>query len=294
MPNHYVRSQVSQAFPIVIVGGNSLITTYLMQRLQTANLTADIISRRTIPVLDGFTFTQMDLSQARNWIAPENAVVISLLPLWILAQLLPRFIGVRSIVALGSTSRFSKESSSDKKERSTAAHLELAEDILSDWCQRSNVQRILLRSTMIYDGINDNNIRRIAQFIQRFRFVPLAAPANGLRQPIHADDVAKAIINSLDNPALYNKSFNIAGGEVLTYRAMVERVFRILKRQPHLIMLPTNWLLHTFRLASKIGLVRETAFGGSIFQRMNQDLIFDVQEGLDLIDYQPRQFEPEF
>jgi nucleoside-diphosphate-sugar epimerase len=285
---------VPQPFPLVIVGGNSLVGAYLMRRLQVLGLVADVISRRAITVPEGFTFTEMDLSKARNWIAPENAIVVSLLPLWILAQFLPRFIGVKAIIALGSTSRFSKAGSPDTRERSTAAHLELAEDVLKDWSLRSNVHCTILRSTMIYDGVRDLNISRMAKFIRRWRFLPVAAPAIGLRQPIHADDVAKAIVKAMENPAVYDKALNIAGGEVLSYRAMVERVFQKLGITPRIVPLPTGWLQTSFRWASDIGLLNETTFGASIFQRMNQDLIFDIDEGLRLLDYQPRPFAPDF
>ena len=58
--------------------------------------------------------------------------------------------------------------------------------------------------------------------------------------------------------------------------------------------MPTGWLQRGFRFGSDIGLLNETSFGASIFKRMNEDLIFDVSEGLQLLDYQPRMFEPEF
>jgi nucleoside-diphosphate-sugar epimerase len=264
-----------------------------MRRLHTAGRVADVIARRAISVPDGFTVTHMDLTQARNWIAPENADIISLLPLWILVQFLPRFIGVKSIVAIGSTSRFSKNASADARERATAANLEKSENILQAWCVRSNVHGTLLRPTLIYDGTGDENIARMARFIRRFRFLPLAAPAKGLRQPIHADDVACATVNTLDNPAVYGKSMNIAGGETLTYRAMAERVFEAMGMKPRFLLLPTDWLQKGFRWASDIGVLHETSFGASIFERMNQDLVFDISESLQLLKYQPREFRPE-
>ena len=87
---------------------------------------------------------------------------------------------------------------------------------------------------MVYDGISDKNIVRIVRFIWRFRFFPLAAPAKGLRQPIHAADVAQAIICAFNNEATYGRVLNIAGGEVLTYRAMIERVFAAQGIKPRL------------------------------------------------------------
>jgi nucleoside-diphosphate-sugar epimerase len=284
---------VSQNSPIVIVGGTSLVAPYLMQRLCAMGRKADVIARRTVAVPDGFTVTNMDLTQARNWIAPQDADVISLLPLWILVRFLPRFIGVKSIVALGSTSRYSKSGSLDAKERIMAADLEKSENILQAWCIRSNVHGVLLRPTLIYDGVNDQNIARMARFIRRYRVLPLAAPAKGMRQPIHADDVACATINTLDNRAAYGKSLNIAGGEILTYRVMAERVFEALGMKPRFLLFPTDWLQRSFQWASNIGMMHETSFGATMFERMNQDLIFDVSEGLQLLHYEPRLFKPE-
>ncbi len=289
MPNQPAGCQVPQNYPFVIVGGNSLVAPWLMDRLRAAGLTGDVISRNNVEIPDGFKFIAMDLGRARNWIAPENATIISLLPLWILAQYLPRFIGVQSIIALGSTSLFSKADSADSIERATAAKLDSAEQAFQEWCVRSNVHGTLLRATMIYDCVRDVNITRMANFIRRFHFLPLASPAQGLRQPVHADDVAVAIMGAMNNPAAYDKVFNIAGGEVMTYRTMAERVFAAVDIKPRLLMLPESWLEKGFSWASRAGFVHETSFGGSIFRRMNQDLIFDVESGLRVLNYKPRQ-----
>jgi uncharacterized protein YbjT (DUF2867 family) len=280
--------------PIVIVGGNSLVAPWLCQRLAATGQTAHVISRSPAPVPDGFSFNAMDLSTSRNWIAPENATILSLLPLWTLTEFLPRFIGVRSITALGSTSLFSKADSGDEMERKISAQLDNAEKIFHSWCTRSNVRGALLRPTMIYDCKRDGNITRMANFIRRFRFLVLADPARGLRQPIHADDVADAMLRTIDNDAVAGKTLNIAGGEVLTYRAMAERVFNALHIKPRIIMLPEALLRTSFSVVSHLGLVKERSFGGSIFQRMNQNLVFDNEEGKRLLDYKARVFWPEF
>ena len=278
--------------PLVIVGGNSMVAGYLIERLDAAKLTAEIISRSPLAVPEGFSVTHMDLTSARNWIAPERATVISLLPLWVLTRFLPRFMGVETIIAVGSTSRFTKADSSDRIEQATAAKLAQAEAELQQWAQRTNTHFTMLRPTLVYDGIRDKNIARMKDFIRRYRGLPLAAPAKGLRQPIHADDVAKAIMGTIGNPQAVNRSFNIAGGEVLTYRSMAERVFASVSMKSRFLMLPTGWLQKLFRAGSRIGLLSETAFGSSLFQRMNEDLIFDVDEGLQVLNYQPRGFEP--
>ena len=37
--------------------------------------------------------------------------------------------------------------------------------------------------------------------------------------------------------------------------------------------------------------MQESYFSTSVFRRMNEDLIFDVAEGLQLLNYQPRDFQ---
>lgn len=281
-----------QDFPLVILGATNVVAPYLFERLASAGYVAEVISRKPAKVPDNFTLTQMDLTTARNWIAPEGAVVLSLLPLWLLTQFLPRFIGVKAIIAVGSTSLFSKAASPSEAERKLAADLENAEGLLREWCRRSLVQYTLLRPTLIYDGINDKNIARMAKFIRRFHGMVLAAPAKGLRQPIHADDVAKVMVASMNNHAVWGKALNIAGGEVLTYREMVERVFAAIGQKPQLLSLPTIVLTAALHAAQNMGLFRNKSFDGAIFHRMNEDLVFDVAEGLTLLDYQPRGFKP--
>jgi len=284
---------VTEKHPLLIIGAKNLVAPYLFKRLRERGQIAEVISRSAVPVPEGFTLTQMDLTHARNWIAPEGAVVVSLIPLWVLAQMLPRFIGVKAIVAVGSTSVFSKAASASERERQTAADLDRAEQAIRVWCARDNVCYTLLRPTMVYDGQSDRNIARMAHFIRRFRFLPLATPAKGLRQPIHADDVAGAILAVIDNFVACNKTLNIAGGEVLTYRAMAERVFAAMGKKPRFVMLPAAWLMRAFRVMEALGLLREKSFGSAIFQRMNEDLVFDDTEGMSILNYQPRDFRPE-
>lgn len=282
-----------QDFPLVIVGGNSMVGKHLMQRLHDKGYVADVISRRPMEVPDGFSFTLMDLTKARNWIAPEGAVVISLLPLWVLAHMLPRFMGIKRLIATGSTSRFNMAGNMSAKERSLAATLEAAENVIQEWTARCAVQWNILRTTLIYDGKTDKNITRMARFIRRWHCLPLAAPASGLRQPIHADDVAIALIACLEHPEITSHAFNIAGGEILSYRTLVERVFTAQGLAPRFIWLPTQALVTAFRLITRLGLFRASSFGAGIFTRMNQDLIFDVQEGREKLGLSPRRFELE-
>ena len=277
--------------PIVILGGTSLIASYLLPRLRDCGTPVLVAGRRAVKLPSGFEAAHLDAAHPPGFAVPEGATLISLLPLPVLIPMLPGLRGAGAIVALGSTSRFSKAQSSDPDDRVSAAALERAEGTLVDWCTSAGTHFTLLRPTLVYDLKNDRNLARMARFVTRFRVLPLARPATGLRQPIHADDVAKAILAAIDNEAASDRAFNIGGGERLPYRAMAARVFASLGRRPRFLMLPTGLLRGAFSAAHNAGILREASFGSSVFHRMNEDLVYDDASGLAVLGYDPRPFD---
>jgi len=275
----------------VLLGAGNLIARYLMPRLLAAGYDTVAVARRAVPVPSGVRLETVEFGGEASWVLPPGAAVVSVLPLAVLANLLPRLAGARCIVAVGSTSLFSKAGSDDLKEQATARKLHRAEAEVMARCAEDGTPATILRPTLVYDGIGDRNVARMIRVVRRYRVLPIARPSHGLRQPIHADDVAKAILGAIDNPDAAGRAFNIAGGEVLTYRAMAERVFRSQGLPPRFIVLPVSWLRRAFGLAARVGVVRETGFGSAVFERMNQDLVFDNAEGLAVLDYRPRRFE---
>jgi len=275
----------------VLLGAGNLIARYLMPRLLAAGYDTVAVARRAVPVPSEIRVETVEFGRDESWAAPAGAAVVSVLPLAVLASLLPRLAGARCIVAVGSTSLFSKAGSDDPKEQATARKLDRAEAVIMARCAEDGTPATILRPTLVYDGMDDRNVARMIRVVRRYRVLPIARPSHGLRQPIHADDVAKAILGAIDNPDAAGRAFNIAGGEVLTYRAMAERVFRSQGLPPRFIVLPVSWLRRAFGLAARAGVVRETGFGSAVFERMNQDLVFDNAEGLAVLDYRPRRFE---
>lgn len=287
-----LRISMTRDADLVILGGGNLIATYLLRRLAAQDLGALVMARRPVEVPPGCGFLLLDALNAGDWAAPEHATVVSILPLAALIRMLPHLSGAGSIIAIGSTSLFSKARSADPRDRQAARSLAEAEAALTAWCTDHGIHYTILRPTLVYDGSGDRNVARMARFVRRFHVLPVAKPASGLRQPIHADDIAKAILGAVGNPTAQDRAFNIAGAEILTYRAMAERVFAAEGRKPRFLELPVAWLEAIFRLGARCGLVRETGISSSVFQRMNEDLVFDTAEGLAVLDYRPRRFEP--
>jgi len=196
--------------------------------------------------------------------------------------------GVKRVVVLSSTSRFTKNDSSDPDEQAIALLLADAEARVQTWAERHGIEWVILRPTLIYGLGRDKNITEIARFIRRFGFFPLFGMAKGLRQPIHAADVAAACITALQAPHAANRAYNLSGGETLTYRDMVARVFSALGRQLRLLSVP----LWAFRLAVAMlrSLPRYRHWSAAMAERMNRDLVFDHSEAAQDLGFAPDKF----
>lgn len=203
---------------------------------------------------------------------------VSLIPILALADWYPLIeqFGPRRIVVLSSTSIFTKTNSSDESERIMVAKFAEAETKLAQWASERSIDYVILRPTLIYGHGLDRNVSQIAGFIRRFGFFPVCGPAKGLRQPIHADDVAKACIGAMQAAGAAGRSYNISGGEVLAYKEMVARIFKVLGRSPIFLTTPL-WL---FRIAAPFVRVVPKFYdwSPSMAERMNQDLVFDHSE----------------
>jgi hypothetical protein len=57
------------------------------------------------------------------------------------------------------------------------------------------------------------------------RFIPLVGGGTGLRQPVHAEDLAIGAIAAAASPAAANKVYCLPGAETLPYWEMIGRIF---------------------------------------------------------------------
>lgn len=75
------------------------------------------------------------------------------------------------------------------------------------------------------------NVAFITKFIKKFNFYPISGKGTGLRQPVHAFDLAKASYDIINNETTYNKVYTLNSGETIEYSVMVEKIFASLKKK---------------------------------------------------------------
>lgn len=212
-------------------------------------------------------------------------------PIWVLPEYFDLLLayGARRIVAVSSTSRFTKNTSSVPEERKIAQQLVEGEELVQTWAAAHGIEWIILRPTLIYGYARDKNITEIARFILRFGFFPLLGSAKGLRQPIHAEDLASACHTALSALNLKNRSYNLPGGETLPYREMVKRVFAALDRTPRMLTVPL-WLFQMMAWWVR-RMPRYRHWTTAMAERMNQDLCFDCSDAKRDLNFSPRSFK---
>lgn len=229
-----------------------------------------------------------DLAARDIAIFPRADILVHTPPIWLLPDALPAVAaaGIRRAVVFGSASVFSKRDSLNATEQSVVDSLARAEEKVSAAAAEQWLDLTLLRPTMTYGMGLDINITRMARMIRRLHVVPIYNPASGLRQPVHAHDLAEAALAAWDSPATVGKAYNLGGGERLSYRAMVQRLFVHLGATPRLLPLPflpqsldlVNWLVPALHV------------NGEIARRMNRDLVADNKSATRDFGYRPRGF----
>ena len=277
----------------VVLGATSMVGRRLLRRLADRGVTGQCLSRRSVPATQeepqGFSWRILS-AEGELRVAPD-ADLYSLVPIIALPALIARTTGGRRLVALSTASVTYKALSSDPAERARSENVRRAEEEVGRLCAEKGIAWTILRPTLIYDPGRDRNVSAIAAVARRLGFVPVAWPATGRRQPIHADDVAQAMVAALEAPGAADAILNLPGGETLTYRDMVRRIFNALGRRPILLYLP----LGPARMAFRIWLLMTGArYSTASLERMNMDLTFDLGPAQEALGMTFRPFRPEF
>jgi nucleoside-diphosphate-sugar epimerase len=278
-----------------VLGARSGVGECLLPQLTQAGGRVVAFSRQArARADDGVAWQQLPVDGSAPQLADAAPLPgwICVAPIWVLPAhfLLLDAHGVKRLVVLSSTSRFTKTDSSAPQEQAVARRLSEAEAQVQAWAESRGVEWVILRPTLIYGLGRDKNITEIARIIRRFGFFPVLGKAGGLRQPVHAADVADACVAALRTPGAVNRAYNLSGGETLAYRDMVARVFAALGRPPRLLTVP----LPAFRAAVALlrCLPRYRHWSAAMAERMNRDLVFDHGDATRDLDFRPRAFAP--
>lgn len=275
---------------ILVSGANGVVGHPLCQKLADKGLAYRPVSRACAGDEDCLqwdmheTLTAAQLSQLDG-----ISTVIHCAPLWLLPEHLPQLkqAGMQRLIAFSSSSVTGKLESADPQEQLLVKQLSDAEQAIRGFCDSENIAWTIFRPSMIYGHGRDQNISHLAGFIRRFGFVVVAGKGTGLRQPVHADDLAIACLFCLDNRRSHAQIYTLAGADQLSYREMLKRIFTGLDKKPRIVSLPTSLVRLALRILATLSSFSYTA---EMADRMNRDLVYDYQPATRDFGFMPRKF----
>ena len=272
----------------LVFGATGAVGRALLAGWRAEEAGIDAVSRRVPPPppRDGLRWLAGDLD---TWQAPSAAydAVLSVGPLDWFARWYDRA-GPRAarVIAVGSTSVHSKLASPDPDERDLAAPSRAS----AAACASRGAALTVLRPTLIYGVGGDRNLSRFVAIARRWGVVPLPRGATGRRQPVHAADVAGAVLAAVRAPAPVPGRFDLPGGETLPYDEMVRRTLAAAAPSARLWRVP-DALFHTsFRLARAVGAV--AGAGEGMVGRLGADLVYDGGAARAALGVASRPFAP--
>ncbi|PWK84375.1 SDR family oxidoreductase [Fulvimonas soli] len=268
---------------VLVFGASSQIGHFLLPRLRAQGIKVLALSRRPRAASGGVRWLEGALPDRVPALPPVEAIV-SFGPLLPFARWLAgaRPAHAPRVVATSSMSAESKIGSDVPAERAVARELREGEAALARACAELGSAWTVLRPTLVYGAGLDKSLTPIARRALRTRLFPLPA-GRGLRQPVHADDIAQAVLAALQRPAAAGRVLAIGGGERLRAAEMFARVRRSLPAATVPLPLPA-WLL-------RAGARAAPRLRGPL-QRLETDLVADNAELERLLGVHPRPFAP--
>ena len=266
---------------VLVVGGSCQVGHFLLPRLLASGESVFALSRQARPARPGVEWLRGALPDKVPVLPPLSAI-ISFGPLQALADWLVqvRLAGAPRVIATSSMSAETKRDSAVPAEREVARQLRDGEVALAAACALHGCAWTVLRPTLVYGAGLDKSLTPIARRAMRLRLFPLPS-GRGLRQPVHADDIAQAVMAALENPAAAGRILPIGGGERLSSGEMFVRVRRSLSSSTLPLPIPA-WLL-------RMGQRALPPLRGPL-SRLDSDLIADNGELQQLLGIRPRPF----
>lgn len=101
----------------------------------------------------------------------------------------------------------------------------------------SGLTYTIFRPSWVY-GPRDVSLNRFLGLSRFLPFVPIFGSGKQRMQPVYVEDVARAVADSLENPAAENATFEIGGPDVMTMDEVVQTALQVLGRRRFLLHSP--------------------------------------------------------
>jgi len=139
--------------------------------------------------------------------------------------------GIKRIIVVHTTGIYSKYKSAG------AEYLRIDADI-TKMCQEAGVALSILRPTMIYGGLDDENVVKFITMMDKLPIMPVVSGARFVLQPVHRRDLGRAYADVLLSKNTTGKDYVLSGKEPITLRDMLSVIAEYLQKPAKFVSLP--------------------------------------------------------
>ncbi len=139
--------------------------------------------------------------------------------------------GIRRIIVVHTTGVYSKY-------KSASAEYKQIDEEIAKMCRETGVVLTILRPTMIYGGLDDENVVKFIAMMDRFPAMPVVSGARFALQPVHRRDLGRAYADVLLSDATAGKDYVLSGKEPIDLRAMLEVIAGYLGKPAKFVSFP--------------------------------------------------------
>ena len=151
----------------------------------------------------------------------------------------------------------------------------------------SGLDWTILRPTMIYGDPGDRNLSRLLPLLRRVPVLPVPG-GRQLQQPVHAADVADAVLAAAERPAAAGHTYDVAGPEPLTFTDLLQTAARAVASRTRFVPVPVSPILAAARGYELLS--RNPRIRAEQVRRLAEDKAFAIDDAIRDLGYAPRSF----
>ncbi|MBI4385183.1 MAG: NAD-dependent epimerase/dehydratase family protein [Nitrospinae bacterium] len=152
----------------------------------------------------------------------------------------------------------------------------------------SGLKWIVFRPAEVYGVGSGDAVNKLVGWVRDFKVVPVAGDGSYTLSPAFIDDVVSAMIVAVENAALENTAFTLAGPEPMTYIQLVDRIGRFLGVDRYKIRVP----ILAMKLAAEVLFLMGRDFlVRDQIPRLLCGKDYDIELAVRLLNYRPRKLE---
>lgn len=273
---------------VLVSGASSQLGVFLLPRLHDAGFRILALSRKA-------PMAPVEVSERVLWMQPGQEkgpinYLVSCGPLDLARLLVATHSSLQRVVAFSTSSVLTKVRSGNQRENLQMEKILSDEKRLGRLCAERGIALALLRPTLIYGCGLDRNISLMARIGRRSGFIPFASRSSGLRQPVHADDLAELAVRCLLAGTPVELVAVAGGGSILSYREMMEATAAACGKGVRPLAINTAIMKAAAWVVSML-----PGFNGvsvEMVRRQDRDMVFDDSALRNTLPYDPRPFKP--